>query len=388
MWDLRLHYQLIGDTSQVLEVNLEPQKSLIIDGSALLYADEEIIFELKDDDGTNELQNNPPENSEEEDYEPLDLSCTKFNTQSPKFESNPNLTFQTNQHQSDENEEKEEGLLGKLLEATSKTLSNFFKPKNKKKDKQEENIEIPSLPPEREENIFTSQSPESFPINNNNFEEEVKMPEEKKEISSFSWYLTHCENQSDYIRTIAFTANQGRFVAIDLNEPYENTIIIQNGGFVCARKGIKMNTAFDTDILISKENEKYLKFDSIQGNDYVFLRANGFVIVKDLENDGIKINANALLAYESSLELHWENAEKITAMHTDTENYLVNLTGTGRFWLQTNYNKAIYEQVTNFIPKIPEITNKEENKEVEELIANEQVPNLNDIKNEEDDNKE
>lgn len=350
MWDTRLNYQLLGDNSQVLEINIEPNKTLIADGAALLYADEEIIFELKDDDGTNNTINQ--NNYNQEDNEEDEIAFPNFDN--PSWEDNETPKRNKTSAKTNDDEEENQGLLEKFWGATKKNFSKIFKPKNKE-NQEEEGEENQQTNANRLDNIFNRDTPKKTTHFEDDLEDLSKNYQEKNnepiEDNNFSWYITHCINESEYIRSLAFTAgSQGRFVAIDLNEPYENTIIIQNGSFVCGRKGIKINTFVDTSILISKENEKYLKLDSIVGNDYVFLKAGGFVIVKDLENDGIRLNANALLAYESSLEFIWEDAEKITAMNTDTENFLVTLSGTGRFWLQTNYPKLTYEAISPLIP--------------------------------------
>ncbi|TAG46669.1 MAG: AIM24 family protein [Cytophagia bacterium] len=350
MWDTRLNYQLLGDNSQVLEINIEPNKTLIADGAALLYADEEIIFELKDDDGTNNTINQNQNNYYQEDNEEEEIAFPNFDN--PNWEDDETPKRNKTSTKTNDDEEQNQGLLEKFWGATKKNFGKIFKPKNKENQEQEENQQQHS---NHLDNIFNRDTPKKTTHFEDNFEDSPKnyQSENNEAIqdNNFSWYITHCINESEYIRSLAFTAgSQGRFVAIDLNEPYENTIIIQNGSFVCGRKGIKINTFVDTSILISKENEKYLKLDSIIGNDYVFLKAGGFVIVKDLENDGIRLNANALLAYESSLEFIWEDAEKITAMNTDTENFLITLSGTGRFWLQTNYPKLTYEAISPLIP--------------------------------------
>ncbi len=378
MWDTRLNYQLLGDNSQVLEINIEPNKTLIADGSALLYTDEEIILELKNDDGVSNIVENSPKNKNKEQDE-----SEEENEPFPNF-ANPNWEFEDEENENpipkknkfkdfdeEEETEKNQGLLEKFWGAAKKKIGKIFKPKNKNEEEQEEE-NLPDL-----DNIFSRNEPKEKTSSSvkSSFYDDFKLDDvndlgnENESENSFSWYLTHCTNQSEYIRTLAFTAgSQGRFVVIDLNEPYENTIIIQNGCFVCGRKGVKLNTFIDTDILISKENQKFLKLDSLVGNDYVFLKAGGFVIVKDLENDGIRINANALLAYEYSLDLIWENAEKVTAMNTDNENYLVTLSGTGRFWLQTNYAKLMYENISPFIQKI--ITQEKEQNTDEENNIN------------------
>ncbi|TAG85483.1 MAG: hypothetical protein EAZ20_15035, partial [Bacteroidetes bacterium] len=276
MWDMRLNYQLLGDSSQVLEINIEPNKTLIADGAALLYTDEEIVFELKDDDGVSNVLSNQQnfQTQKNDDQDEENEPFPNFANPNWEFEDDEDFDAPPKKNKSkiiEQDEEENQGLLEKFWGATKKNFGKIFKPKNKEKEQDEEEP-LPDL-----DNIFNRNKPkEKTNFFEENNEIQYKNNNEYTPENSFSWYITHFTNQSEYIRSLAFSAGtQGRFVAIDLNEPYENTIIVQNGCFVCGRKGIKINTFIDTDILISKENQKFLKLDSIVGNDYVFLRAGG-----------------------------------------------------------------------------------------------------------------
>ena len=122
----KLNYQIIGN-GQVVEINLEPDKSLIADGGSLLYLDEEISFILRDNDGADEVKPdniNELEDSIEPEIEP-DFTWNNPSVMSKVFDEPA------------EEEEKNEGLLEKLWQATKKTITRFGKLGEKKNNEEE-----------------------------------------------------------------------------------------------------------------------------------------------------------------------------------------------------------------------------------------------------------
>ncbi|MCU0443631.1 MAG: AIM24 family protein [Microscillaceae bacterium] len=328
----KLNFQILGKTAQVLEVNLEPDKTIIADGGALLYLDEEIQFVLRDDDAHTEVH----EELEEEEAEPEpDLG---------DFE--PEITWQKPHNSAfdhvfaeppskDEDEEKNAGLLEKLWSATKKTIGKYTKFGEKKEAEPEE---------EPANDFFSDFKNKPAP------EESEPTPKVEKAGKTFSWYLTHFTNESDYIRKVAFTtATAGSIVSIDLTETFENEVIIQTGTFLCARKGTILETFADTGVSVNFLKEKFFKLDRLSGKDFIFLKAEGDVIEKELENDAIRVNLFSLVAFESSLDLDTKNLKYVQSMNYEDDAMFATLQGTGRYWVQTANIQHLVYRISPFI---------------------------------------
>lgn len=290
-----ISYKIIGTAAQVLEINLEPGKTLIADGGALLYLDEEIVFETRDTDGSLPLEEENEKGFLQED--------------NPVYHSDW-----------EETEKKREGtLLEKLWVATKKALSK-----------------VGSKQGEEEEPGFPEEGSSNYP---------EEMPELMSESPAFSWYITHFTNESEYIRKIAFTtAQNGIILPINLSEMIGNEVIAQTGTFLCTALGTKLTKFFDSGISLNFTREKFYNLDKISGDSLVFLQAEGQVIQKELENDAIRINLFSLIAFESSLHIDFQDIKKVQSMRYEDETLFVHLSGTGKFWIQTaNLQHLIYK---------------------------------------------
>lgn len=301
-------YKIIGETAQVLEINLEPDATFIADAGALLYLDEEVVFETKSDDGSSE------EDIEKEDN--LDLINEDL------LDEDDEIDFKA----LDEDDEKDSGILEKLVVAGGKWLGNLGK---KKKDEEKE-----------DDPIIDDSEDEGFSLESN-FSDE---PE------PYNWFITHFTNESDYIRKIAFTAsNSGIVLPIDTSALEDGELIIQTGKFLCARKGIQIEQFMDTGISISFVKEKFFNLDKVSGQSTVFLQAEGQVIEKELENDAIRINLFSLIAFEATLDLDLGSIQKVASMHYEEDTVFVQLVGSGKFWLQSANLQHLVYKISPFI---------------------------------------
>jgi uncharacterized protein (AIM24 family) len=305
-----LEHRIIGETAQVLEINLAPDQSIIADGGALLYLDEEIEFKTKDTDGADELseKGNSSINGQDDDELP-DLSA---------FEKPSKQIV----HDFEEDEE-ESSLLEKIWTAAKKAITPK---KPTKKETEEDDDDIPDLTPLKNESQETKK-----------FQDESNEPE-------FSWYITHFTNQSEYIRKVGFTtSNSGVVVRIDLDDMLDHELIVQTGTFLCMAKGNRLEKFLDTGVSVNFTKEKFFNLDKASGTGDVFLQAEGHFIQRELENDAIRVNLFSLIAYESSLELDLKNMIKVQSMKYEDETQFALLVGTGKYWLQTaNIQQLVY----------------------------------------------
>jgi len=281
----------------VLEIKLEPQRTILGDANALLYVDEEISIEVKTE---NEVFEEPEEVVEEEE---------------------PILEEEEIIEEEEEEPPPNRPLLMKFVRAMGKT---FFNPET-------EQMEIPPPPTEEPEIV----------------EEEV---EEAPPPPPY-FHLTYFSNNSDYIRTVAFALPRyGKIFKVNLGESNDNTIFIQKGSLLCAARGTALEEFSDAKITLHKETEESLTFEKITGEGLAFLQAGGEIVQKKLQDDAIQVNLFSIIAYESGIDLQLNNIQKLPSLYEKHQIYLVNLSGTGRLWLQSHNAQQFLENIIPYIP--------------------------------------
>ncbi|MDX2305219.1 MAG: AIM24 family protein [Microscillaceae bacterium] len=334
-----LNYKIIGDSAQVLEINLEPQRTLIGDGGSLLYLDEEISFQTLPDDGADlEMESSAEDDASEEDDDfELPLPDEPDDDKVPEF-----LGEDT------EDKERDASLLEKLWFATKKVIKKVGKTEEPKEKEPEE------------DDLLADGALAAL-------EEE---PEEEAE-EKMNWYITHFHNQSEYIRKIAFTtSNSGILVPIDLSELSGNALVIQTGVFLCARRGVRLEKYLDTDQSINFTKEKFYNLNLIKGEGTIFLQAEGHVIAKELDQDAIRVNLFSLFAFEPTLNLEMESVVKIQSMRFEDDTQFVRLSGSGKFWVQAaNLQQLVYKISPFVFEESEENVDKDTEKRMLEEIA-------------------
>lgn len=316
-------FKLIGTTAQILEISIEPDKTFIADGGMLLYLDEEITHETRPNDGFVPPKPEPPAKQKIEEIleeEEVDLMPEVVNLPTKQTPPPP-----------EEDDETDGTFLEKLWKATRKTIANIGQKIQDTggKKKQEEPEPAPEPAPAKSFGGIFEEPPPPKPAP----EPEPPAPKEPE----ISWFLTYLHNPSEYIRKVGFTTTHGGLVVpVVLDELQENAVIFQTGAFLCARKGIRLEKFLDTGISVNFTQGKLFKLDKISGEGMIFLRGEGQVIRREMENDAIRLNLFSILAYESTLTLDTEQVSLIDAMNYEDQTQFVLLSGTGRYWIQTS----------------------------------------------------
>ncbi len=312
-----LHYRILGDSAQVLEITLPPSTTLVGDGGALLYIDHEISLETRDTDGS-------------EDFEQPEANDDDFSEEAlPQEENEPEETLK-DAFEDFEERDQEGNLLQKLWIATRKAVAKVTK--TAEKEEAEEDIA-----PDDEDDEIPEEATEE--ASNEAPEEEI-----------ISWFITHFTNESEFTRKIAFTtANSGIVLPIDLSDTTDNELIIQTGTFLCARKGIKLEKFLDTGLGVDFTKEKLFKLDKLTGQELVFLQAEGQTLERSLDNDAIRVGLFSIVAFESTLELDLESVVKVQSMNYEDDTQFITLAGTGRYWIQTANVQQFFHRVAPFI---------------------------------------
>lgn len=338
-----LNFKIYGDSAQVLEITLPPDATLVGDGGALLYLDHEISIETKDTDGSEDFQT-----GEEEELEP------------EEFEPEPEPLPVIDDFVEDSEERDQEGnLLQKLwVAAKRKVIDRVIK--NTEKEEEDK--------PEEEDN-----PEDDFP-----FDETADAEEDEEKEETFSWFITHFTNHSEFVRKIAFTtANSGIVVPIDLNETIDNEIVIQTGTFLCAQKGIRLEKFLDTKLGVNFTKEKLFKLDKIKGEDMVFLQCEGQPLALDLDNDAIRVGLFSLIAFESTLELDLESVVEVQSMNYEDNTQFITLSGTGKYWIQTANVQQLMHRLAPFMFE-PDEENDQLNAPILPEFEEDEAPQMDD----------
>ncbi|HAS41842.1 MAG TPA: hypothetical protein DCS93_15285 [Microscillaceae bacterium] len=349
-----VQYKIIGDFTQILEVNLEPQKTIITDAAFLLYIDEEVHFEQRNTDGADEVEEEIDEEEEleeieeDEGLEQEDLE-DEFGQMPPGMGLEPDMEGLDDSIMGDLDEEEEldeafeseeeidpskGNLLGKLWTATRKKVQSIKVGRggDDKEDEEEllpEGFDPSSIGGSEEE--FESDGPPEFG------EEPIPEMEEEEEEPPPQHIFTHLSNESDFIRTVALAPTQPCHVLdINLGELEDQAIHICKGSFIAAAKGTEVTTFAETDILLRPQDEEGLVIERLAGDGMAFIKAKGDVIERILEDDAIRVNLASVVAYEPSIELDMQSILSLESLNAENPVIMALFSGSGMLWLQSN----------------------------------------------------
>ncbi len=224
-----IDYRILGESIQVVEIELDPQETVIAEAGAMLYMEDGINFKTKMGDGS----------------------------------------------------EANEGVLGKLFKAGARMLTG--------------------------ESLF----------------------------------MTHFTNEgarsANGKARVAFAAPYpGTVVPLDLRRMYNNEILVQKDGFLCAALGTKVSIAFNKKLTSTFFGGEGFILQKLQGDGKAFVHAGGTVIEKELNNETLRVDTGCVVAFESTIDFDIQRAGGLRSMVFGGEGiFLATLRGTGRVWLQS-----------------------------------------------------
>lgn len=343
-----LSFKILGNFPQVLEINLEPEKILIANGATLLFMDEEIFLQVRDTDGADEVE--PEEDEIEEDEEEIEENEEE---ESNEIESEILEGIEEEPEEDEENEEPEEddskrSILDKFISVVKKRLQKS--PKSESEDSTLNELLD-------EEAVEENEEPE---------EEEEPPPPPLLSIA-------HFDNQSEFVRKVAFAPITGKVLHLNLAEIENQEIYIRRESFLCARKGTVIAEGIDTDLKIHRADLENLVFSKIEGNSDIFVQAEQSFIEKKIveteeEDDAaIRVNLGSLLAFETSLRLDLESVETVKYLYSEEEIQTILLKGTGTFWLQSKHLQQTFHRLLPYFYEEKQVEIEEEESEIEEI---------------------
>lgn len=136
---------------------------------------------------------------------------------------------------------------------------------------------------------------------------------------------------------IAFSAPYaGRVIPIHLGSSRNNVIFCEKSAFLCASYGTQLS------IQIAERNHpKFFGPNGFvlqknQGNDWVFVHANGTIIEKKLSNQSIQVDPRCLVAIEATVHFQLEPVYfSHRGLYHEDNAFIAHLNGTGKVWLQS-----------------------------------------------------
>ncbi|WP_026999741.1 AIM24 family protein [Eisenibacter elegans] len=316
-----LTYRVIDEYfKQILEIKLEPGRALQGDARALLYLDEEVAIQtqairLSDYMPKQAPPPPPPEAVFEEEDDDDDWS----DAPAPK--------------------EEEDDYNPPLIEKAFWALKSWVR--GRKIEFESEDTLPPDLPPWEDEEDDILEEEEDIPPPS-----QPPPPTEKP-----YFYLTRFQNNSEYLRTVAFVApRMGRIVRIDLEELHEQTLLFQRGAFLCASAEAVLSHYDDLDVALNAYDKHGFVLEKLQGQGTAFVYGNGVMVEKLLNDDVIEVNLANVIAYEPSISMDLSRARRLTTLYGQAQTILVPMAGTGSIWLQTSHLHQFAQDLTPYFP--------------------------------------
>ncbi|MDG2029977.1 MAG: AIM24 family protein [Phycisphaerales bacterium] len=149
-------------------------------------------------------------------------------------------------------------------------------------------------------------------------------------------FLTHFSNTASVTRKLSFTANNpGRIVPVHLPD-WGGSINVEHSGFLCATKGTHLNAKRAKRIRAGIFGGSGFFLQTIQGDGMAFLHCCGSIIERELDDEVIRCEPGAVVAFDPSIEFSIERAGNLKTMLFGGDGvFLATLRGTGKVILQS-----------------------------------------------------
>lgn len=155
-------------------------------------------------------------------------------------------------------------------------------------------------------------------------------------ITGESLFLTHFTNQGRGKKHVAFAAPYpGTIVPLNLSM-LGGQVIVQRDAFLCAALGTKISITFSRKLGAGFFGGEGFILQQLQGDGNAFIHAGGTLIVKELNNEVLKVDTGCIVGFEPTIDYSIEQAGGMRSMLFGGEGiFLATLRGTGKVWLQS-----------------------------------------------------
>ena len=157
-----------------------------------------------------------------------------------------------------------------------------------------------------------------------------------RSITGVGVFLTHFHNAGSQPAKVSFTANSpGRIVPIHLPD-WDGSINVEHNGFLCASKGTSLNAKRAKRIKAGVFGGSGFFLQKIEGDGTVFLHCCGSIIERELNDDVLRCEPGAVVAFDPSIDFSIERAGNLKTMIFGGEGvFLATLRGSGKVILQS-----------------------------------------------------
>ena len=168
---------------------------------------------------------------------------------------------------------------------------------------------------------------------------------------SESVFIAHFTNTaSTGKRRVGFTIPfPGMIAPINLSET-ESGILVQRTSFLCAALGTRLDIDLNRGLMSGQFGGEGFAMLRIEGDGLAFIHAGGNVAKKHLDDETLRIETSAVVAFEPHLKYSVALAGGLKSMLFGDEGmFLTTLSGTGHVWIQSlafdHYTKQVVSRV-------------------------------------------
>ena len=156
-------------------------------------------------------------------------------------------------------------------------------------------------------------------------------------LTGESLFMTHFTNVGYGKQKVAFAAPYpGTVIPIDLSRIYQNELIVQKDGFLCAAFGTSMKIHFNKRFGSGLFGGEGFILQKLKGDGLAFIHAGGVVIERQLNNETLRVDTGCVVAFEQSLSFDIQRSGSLKSMVFGGEGiFLATLRGTGKCWIQS-----------------------------------------------------
>lgn len=156
-------------------------------------------------------------------------------------------------------------------------------------------------------------------------------------LTGESLFMTHFTNIGPRKQKVAFAAPYpGTVVPVNLSQVYQNELIVQKDGFLCAAFGTSMKVHFNKRFGSGLFGGEGFILQKLTGDGLAFIHAGGVVIERQLNNETLRIDTGCVVAFEQSLSFDIQRSGNLKSMIFGGEGiFLATLRGTGKCWIQS-----------------------------------------------------
>ncbi len=149
-------------------------------------------------------------------------------------------------------------------------------------------------------------------------------------------FLTHFENGGSGPAKVSFAANSpGRIVPIHLPD-WGNVIKVEHSGFLCATKGTHINAKRANRIRAGVFGGAGFFLQQLEGDGTAFLHCCGSVIERTLDNEVLRCEPGAVVAFDQGLDFSIERAGNLKTMMFGGDGvFLATIRGSGKVIMQS-----------------------------------------------------